>query len=197
MNEMDNFVAIAAAGDAEVRARALTAGLAIREVRVREDEARPLPCAGVRLADRRGGLTRIEIAVILQRPRIQPTVKVGDCQGDRPVHLVEIGIIDVEGHVGIAGRFVGAAGVAALRGVAHSPEGHGSSARCGVILIEPELEVAILRIPVVLGLAQRRPHARRIVDAAAQVVAGEQDHVPAHGICDLVVIEQDEVRVLG
>ncbi|HID35735.1 MAG TPA: hypothetical protein EYP25_14425, partial [Anaerolineae bacterium] len=170
----ENIVEIVAR-EIEVGAGVIAAaGQAVAKVGVGEGEGLGQPLAAVFFAHCARQFLRVVHCVVVEGPCISALVQIGDLDGDcgAPV-LIHPGVVDIKVHVGIAGLDVGAAGVTPLHGVRHMPFGRGFSAIYGVVLVEPEGEVAAGGEEIVFTFSKGHPHRVRVGHVRAQVVLGE------------------------
>ena len=187
LHEVDDLVAVVAAPEAEITAARLPVG----QAGVRQQEGPLPPLAAVGLADHTAAAVRVTPGVVLQLPLVCALVVVDDGQSDLFAggHVVQVAVVHVENHVRIVRRLVGAAGVAPFLVPADVPLWHGVAARRVVLLVQPEIVVAPLRIvpgAVPFRLAQGHPDTGCIVQRASQVLVGEAQHRPAGLVRDHV-----------
>ena len=194
---MKVLVTVVAAPEPEIG----VACLAVAQAGVVQQEGLAQPLAAIGLADHAAAAINVVPGVVLQLPGVGAVIVVHDGQGDHLArgNVVEIAVVHVEDHIGIARVLVGAASVTSFFMFADVPFWHRAATRRIIFLVEPEIIIAQLRIEVLslaFRLPQGHPDAGCVLQRASQVVVGKAEDGPSGLVRDNAKVQRHVVRVL-
>ncbi len=141
---MKVLVTVVAAPESEIS----VACLAVAEAGAVQQEGLAQPLAAIGLVDHAAAAVNLVPGIVLQLPGVGAVIVVHDGQGDHLArdNVVQITVVHVEDHIGIARVLVGAASVASFFVFADTPFWHRAATRRIIFLVEPEIVIAQLRI---------------------------------------------------
>ena len=192
VNKVDRFVAIVGIEDAKIA----LARLASCESGIRHVEHSLLPRQRVRLLDAPSHFVRICHRIVAQFPAIASLVVVGHRDRCQMFSVENIAVIDIEEHGGIAACAVRAPCVAPFRRGAYPPQGHRASTGRVILLMQPELVIAPIRVQSRFCFAHGCPNTGSIRQSPAQVLVREAHEVMPVGLFDKFGVKRDVIRML-